>query len=202
MAAQNTTPRPASLHDQALPQRLRLLPTTLTPPNVPASKLIILASDFPPAPPTHPAKYLTSHRTIYPTTPLLLIRTSRRAASSPSLPFRELAAFAVPVIRAACPTTYLLLGGPPGLLIHAFSGGSSAPPSLTSAPSWRHMPSHAVVFDSAPPRFAYGASARAGSRPAAAWFWRLLMRLAAAWLWVERTWCCGAGELARQAGSA
>ncbi|KAK0740031.1 hypothetical protein B0T18DRAFT_352099, partial [Schizothecium vesticola] len=174
-------------------------PPASPPSNTPPPKLIILAPWLS-ARPAPIATHLAPHRALFPTTPILLIRTPRHHLLLPSLAFRELAAFAVPVIRAVCPSTAATTprGDPnpdPDLLIHVFSaGGSSALAHLRTLLS-PHMSPHTIVFDSGPPRSSQCALLWSSTRlfwPA--WFWGLVLSV---WLWVVGRFV---GVARRQAG--
>ncbi|KAK1834614.1 hypothetical protein QBC39DRAFT_369112 [Podospora conica] len=153
-------------------------PTSPTPP----PKLIIL---LPPlsAPPAPIATHLTFHRSLFPTTPILLVRTPRRHLLLPSLAFRELAAFAAPVIRATCPITDDSDDKTPDILMHALSAGGASALGHLRALMAPHMPPHVVVFDSVPGRSVKGEllGSMGGGRFWSVWFWGLVVGV---WLWV------------------
>lgn len=159
------------------PPTTPLSPTSNTPP----PKLIILAPWHSAHPTPIATHLLAPHRALFPTTPILLVRTPRRHLLLPSLAFRELAAFAVPVIRAVCPSTATPRGDP-DLLIHVFSAGGCSALSHLRTLLAPHMPAHTVIFDSGPPRSPQRALLSSSTRflwPAC--FWGLVLSV---WLWV------------------
>lgn len=160
------------------PPTTPLSPTSTTPP----PKLIILAPWHSASPTPIATHLLAPHRALFPTTPILLVRTPRRHLLLPSLAFRELAAFAVPVVRAVCPSTTTPRGDP-DLLIHVFSAGGCAALAHLRTLLAPHMPAHTVVFDSGPPRSAQRALLWSSTTRFfwPAWFWGLVLSV---WLWV------------------
>lgn len=159
------------------PPTTPLSPTSNTPP----PKLIILAPWHSAHPTPIATHLLAPHRALFPTTPILLVRTPRRHLLLPSLAFRELAAFAVPVIRAVCPSTATPRGDP-DLLIHVFSAGGCSALSHLRTLLAPHMPAHTVIFDSGPPLSPQRALLSSSTRflwPACVW--GLVLSV---WLWV------------------
>jgi hypothetical protein len=129
----------------------------------PAPNLIILATWMGARDP-HIAKYLAQYQSLYPTAPILLLRSEPRHFIRPRGAPLELAP-AVPVLRAIFPDLELTkdnttLAATPELLIHAFSnGGAGSVHNLRRAlgPN-ATLPPYTLVLDSAPGTFRYRAS--------------------------------------------
>ncbi|KAK4237263.1 hypothetical protein C8A03DRAFT_44873 [Achaetomium macrosporum] len=150
-------------------------PNDTTTSSQPAPKLVLLATWMGARDP-HIAKYLTRYQALYPTSPILLLRSEPRHFIRPRGTPRELAP-AVSFFRSIFPED---LGvkkddssdsdSKPQLLIHAFSNGGVAilyalrralnnPPSSSS--SSPVLPNYTLLLDSTPGTFRYRAAYRA-----------------------------------------
>ncbi|KAK3320425.1 hypothetical protein B0T19DRAFT_429601 [Cercophora scortea] len=153
--------------------------TTTTTTTTTSPKLIILAT-WMGARDAHIAKYLLPYTSLYPTSAILLLRSSLRDFLFPRSGTSTLAA-AVPYIQTIFPpssssqtstTTTTTTTTNPELHIHVFSnGGSLTLHTLTtlllhspSSSSFK-FPSHTLVFDSAPSQYSYARSLIAVAAP-------------------------------------
>ncbi|KAF4984819.1 hypothetical protein FDECE_17017 [Fusarium decemcellulare] len=117
-------------------------------------KLIIIAS-WTNALDSHIAKYVNKYRELYPSSQILLVRSTSKVLFDPPL-LNKTVQHLVPVIRAIFPSD--ASSSSPGLLIHLLSnGGSSSISNLYNAYAAsardgedRHLPQHVTIFDSAP----------------------------------------------------
>ena len=158
----------------------------------------------------HIAKYVFQYRALYPTSPILLVRSEPRHFIRPRGAPRELGEPAVPVVRSVFPE----LGNPspplpngksspeteeeedPVLLLHAFSnGGVSSLQTLrrallsssTTPGSLLPLPRYALILDSCPGQFHYRSgylAFTAGLSGPALWFIAPLMHALCAWNWL------------------
>jgi hypothetical protein len=151
-------------------------------------KLIVLATWMGARDP-HIAKYLVQYQALYPTAPILLLRSEPRHFLLPGGNPREFAP-AVPFVRAIFPdigredtnnnnsnNNNKPANPEPELLLHAWSNGGAAsllnlrtalsllssPSPATSAGAPATLPRYTLVLDSSPGRFRYGAGYRAFS---------------------------------------
>ncbi len=112
----------------------------------------------------HIAKYLTPYQqSLYPTSPILLIRNEVSSFMRPSLAINSLKAHAVPVIREVFTASNThgdggQGGDKPELLIHVFSNGGSASLAHLRTLLSGALPPHVTVFDSTPGLFTYTSS--------------------------------------------
>lgn len=171
-------------------------PETTQPPSIPPPKLIVLATWMGARDP-HIAKYLLKYRELYPTSPILLLRSEQRHFILPGALARDLAP-ALPCVRSIFPN--LGVGPDPGqqqlgrkkepqLLLHAWSnGGASSLVHLrealrlspeeqkegreeqtsSSSPS-AHLPPYTLVLDSTPGTYRYWAGYRAFTTGLSGW---------------------------------
>ncbi|KXX82001.1 Transmembrane protein 53 [Madurella mycetomatis] len=128
----------------------------------PAPKLILLASWMGARDP-HIAKYILQYQALYPSSPILLVRSEPRHFMRPrSVPAEH--APAVSILRAAFPdnnpSSSPSPSSNPQLLIHAFSnGGCTTLQQLRGALGRSNpLPPYAIVLDSCPGQFAYRSS--------------------------------------------
>ncbi|KAK4152561.1 hypothetical protein C8A00DRAFT_34714 [Chaetomidium leptoderma] len=169
----------------------------------PAPKLIILATWMGARDP-HIAKYLVQYQALYPTAPVLLLRSEPRHFISPRGNPREFAP-ATPVVCSIFPdlgTTPMTPANKapnpqqqaPQLLIHAWSNGGAASlhhlrralarPAAATAPP---LPPYTIVLDSTPGLFRYRAGYRAfsaGLTGLAKWLAAPFLHALCAWYWL------------------
>ncbi|KAF4470642.1 Transmembrane 53 [Fusarium albosuccineum] len=103
----------------------------------------------------HVAKYIAQHRILFPSSPILIIRSTLKQYMQPSLR-RRLFAPALPILQALEADTDV--GDKPRFLLHVFSNGGFAS-AVTLWELWaaalngKPIPRHAVVMDSCPGYF-------------------------------------------------
>jgi hypothetical protein len=171
-------------------------------------KLILLAT-WMGARDLHIAKYLVQYQALYPSSPILLLRSEPRHFLRPRRAPGEFAP-AVPFVRAIFPDlgreidTNKTDTPQPQLLIHVWSnGGASSLRNLRlalavalnnnnnnnnkrGAPTRAALPPHTLLLDSAPGTFRYRAGYRAftaGLKGPALWLAAPLMHALCAWYW-------------------
>lgn len=128
-------------------------PTTTTTPT-PPPKLILFAS-WTGAQDLHIAKYLARYRTLYPTSPILLIKSPPKLLTLKPHTLPTAVSPAVPIIHSFFPPGTTPTTGKPELLVHFLSnGGSSSLASLYTALSPAVLPPHTTFIDSAPSEIA------------------------------------------------
>ncbi|KAK4035322.1 hypothetical protein C8A01DRAFT_48471 [Parachaetomium inaequale] len=189
------TPSPAA------PSTTGAIPTPKPPP-----KLIVLATWMGARDP-HIAKYLVQYQALYPTAPILLLRSEARHFVRPRGNPRVFAP-AVPFVRAVFPELGSRTrsigpqqpeGRQPELLLHAWSnGGASSLHHLRAAlaldlsqstsPAQLALPRYTLVLDSSPGTFRYGAGFRAftaGLSGLALWLAAPFMHALCLMYWVQ-----------------
>jgi hypothetical protein len=156
----------------------------------------------------HIAKYLARYQALYPTSPILLLRSEPRHFIRPRGTPREVAP-AVPFFRSIFPEDLAAVKSDasssdsatkpqPELLIHAFSNGGAAilqalrralsGDGHTTTTTTSPLPRYTLLLDSAPGTFRYGATYRAfttGIKGPALWLVAPLMHLLAMMYWVQ-----------------
>lgn len=164
MSSKASTPKPLAFMEtlspivsfyQPPPTTTPTKTTTLTPP----PKLILFAS-WTGAQDLHIAKYLARHRTLYPTSPILLIKSPPQLLTLKPHTLPTAVSPAVPIIHSLFPpgTTS---PSQPELLVHFLSnGGSSSLASLYTALAPAVLPPHTTFIDSAPSEIALHTSAQ------------------------------------------
>lgn len=179
----------------------------------PAPKLILLASWMGARDP-HIAKYIAQYQVLYPSSPILLVRSEVRHFLRPSSRHAEQGP-AVSIIRATFPDSpspaaaAAAAAAPdkevaPQLLVHAFSNGGCAALQHLRAVLGA-FPPYASIFDSCPGQFAYRATHRAFTTGLAPGPSRLLISAlmhalcAWYWFWIVLVGRGRAGPLARVA---
>ncbi|KAK4131618.1 hypothetical protein BT67DRAFT_387281 [Trichocladium antarcticum] len=169
--------------------------TTATTSQSPGPKLI-LAATWMGARDQHIAKYLAEYQTLYPSSPILLIRSEpwhfmRRRAASLELAHAApvLGAIFPTVEPATCPPANVTSPTTPELLIHAFSnGGVGSLQTLRRAlgPEAAALPPYTLLLDSAPGAFRYRDSFLAfttGLNRPVLWLVSPVMHALCAWYW-------------------
>ncbi|KAL1841816.1 hypothetical protein VTJ49DRAFT_6569 [Mycothermus thermophilus] len=166
----------------------------------PAPKLILVASWMGARDP-HIAKYLAQHRALFPSSPILLVRSEQRHWFRQQSRLDELVP-AAEVFRSFFPDATLGAGEPgePELLIHAFSNGGATSlitlrrllaAGATKTAEERLLPPYALVLDSAPGTFRYWPSYQAftvGVARGPLWRWLLVapfVHMLCAWYWAR-----------------
>ncbi|KAK1835652.1 hypothetical protein QBC39DRAFT_340800 [Podospora conica] len=164
MSAPANTPKPLAFMETLSPivsfYRPPPPPTPTPTPAIPPPKLILFAS-WTGAQDAHIAKYLTRYLTLYPTTPILLLKSPPRLLTLSPATLPAAVSPAVPIIHALFPPDTPRTPGQPELHIHLLSnGGSSSLASLYTALSPARLPPHTTLIDSAPSEIALGTSAQ------------------------------------------
>ncbi|KAK4095822.1 hypothetical protein N658DRAFT_502291 [Parathielavia hyrcaniae] len=189
----------------------------------PIPKLIVLAT-WMGARDAHIAKYLAPYQALFPTGPILLMRSEPRYFLRPGGIARELAP-AVAFVRSLFPDVSLhgpatgrppTTGGQPQLLMHAWSNGGATclhhlrlallSPNHTTTPRTKRpattLPPYTLVLDSAPGTLTYRGSYRAftaGLKGPVKWLIAPLMHALCAWFTLLYTLRIIDGPLARMA---
>ncbi|KAK3680882.1 hypothetical protein B0T22DRAFT_524260 [Podospora appendiculata] len=142
--------------------------TTATTTTTPAPPKLIILATWMGARDAHIAKYLLPYTALYPTSAILLLRSSLKDFLLPGSNTSALAA-AVPYIQTIFPASSKPTSttSTPELQIHVFSnGGSLTLHTLTTLlPSSFPFPKHTLIFDSAPSQYSYARSLLAVSAP-------------------------------------
>ncbi|KAK3990782.1 hypothetical protein QBC44DRAFT_288354 [Cladorrhinum sp. PSN332] len=119
-------------------------------------KLVIL-STWMSARPAHILKYLTPYQQLYPTSPILLLRSEPRHFLIPYGAPRELSP-AITYFKSifpSTPTSSSSSSSKPQLLIHCWSNGGSLLLSLLRRSVIPSLPRYTIVYDSTPGQFRY-----------------------------------------------
>ncbi|KAF5020242.1 hypothetical protein F66182_7720 [Fusarium sp. NRRL 66182] len=132
----------------------------------------------------HIAKYVSQHRALFPTSPILLFRSSLELYIRPGLR-RRLFTPALPVLQSLLPTE----DGGASFLIHIFSNGGISS-AVTLWELWESVlgsepiPRHAVVMDSCPGYFNWKRNHHVISLGLPPYLYPLVwVFLASAWVW-------------------
>ncbi|KAK4186506.1 hypothetical protein QBC35DRAFT_268320 [Podospora australis] len=165
-----------------------------TPSTTPASsvsspsdpKLLILAT-WMGARPAHIAKYLLPYRSLYPSTPIVLLRSEPRHFFKKNA-IKDETSPALPFIKSIFPTP-ASTSSSPEVLIHVWSnGGSIVLSSLRlSLLKSGHLPKYAIIYDSTPGLFHYKSAFLAFTTGLKGWVWWLAagpMHLFCVWFWL------------------
>ncbi|KAK3343464.1 hypothetical protein B0T25DRAFT_554382 [Lasiosphaeria hispida] len=154
-------PRPLAFMETLSPivsfYRPPTTPTTSDP------KLILFAS-WTGAQDAHIAKYLLRYQSLFPTSPILLLKSPPRLLTLQPHTLPTAVSPAIPIIKSLFPDSAALADTQPTLFIHLLSnGGSSSIASLYTAlaasPGGGTLPPHVTFIDSAPSEIALASSA-------------------------------------------
>ncbi|KAK0742646.1 hypothetical protein B0T18DRAFT_413420 [Schizothecium vesticola] len=166
MASSTPTPKPLAFMETLSPivSFYQPPPTAPTPTTTPTSspKLILFAS-WTGAQDMHIAKYLARYRTLYPSSPIILIKSPPHLLTLKPHTLPSAVSPAVPIIHSLFPpgTTTTTTTAKPELLVHILSnGGSSSLASLYTALSPATLPPHITFIDSAPSEIGLHTSAQ------------------------------------------
>ncbi|KAH7119255.1 hypothetical protein EDB81DRAFT_815541 [Dactylonectria macrodidyma] len=148
--------KPLSFMETLSPEVLLYRPATSDVQHTAAPKLVIIAA-WTNALDAHIAKYVNKYKSLYPSSQILLVKSTSSIFFKPPL-IDKAVQHMVPVIRACFPGDTSSASSGPGLLIHILSnGGSSSISALYGvyASSARgsedpRLPERVIVFDSSP----------------------------------------------------
>ncbi|RSL44897.1 hypothetical protein CEP53_011003 [Fusarium sp. AF-6] len=149
--------KPLSFMEKLSPEVYLHRPSSSTDSGDPAHPKLIIVATWTNALDGHIAKYIDKHKTLYPSSPILLVKSTSKILFNPPL-LRKAVEPMVPAIKACLPADTSSSSSNPSLLIHMFSnGGNSSLSNLYDAYAASvgenenpHLAPHVTIMDSCP----------------------------------------------------
>ncbi|KAJ4327406.1 hypothetical protein N0V84_002177 [Fusarium piperis] len=149
--------KPLSSMEKLSPELFLHRPSSSTGPGDSAHPKLIIVAGWTNALDGHIAKYIEKYKTLYPSSQILLIKSTSKVLFNPPLLKKAIEPM-VPVVKSRIPADASTSSPSPALLIHILSnGGSSSISNLYDAYASSagenespHLPPHVTIFDSSP----------------------------------------------------
>ncbi|UPK95652.1 hypothetical protein LCI18_006587 [Fusarium solani-melongenae] len=149
--------KPLSFMEKLSPELFLHRPSSSTGSGDPAHPKLIIVAAWTNAFDGHIAKYIEKYKTLYPSSPILLVKSTSKLFFNPPL-LRKAVEPMVPAVKACLPADPSSSSSNPSLLIHMLSnGGSSSISTLYDAYAVSagenedpHLPPHVTICDSCP----------------------------------------------------